>query len=137
MGIKILSFVLLVLVGASCTQGHCRRKQDAPGEAKPLETPAEAAASAKSGTPDARPTDRVMVYKYDGSLQCGGGKPISKDVMQKELNGVQVYSSVKKADGLMHIQVCGSNTGMANVYEIPAKDLKKAEAKGFKKWAFE
>ncbi len=124
----------LVIIGllGGCTQGHCRRKQDVPGQAKPVES-----APAATTPPEPRPNDRVMVYKYDGSLQCGKGKSVSVEAMQKELGGVQVYSSVKKPDGLMHIQVCGSGTGMANVYEIPAKDLKKAESKGFKKWDFQ
>ncbi len=63
------------------------------------------------------------------------GKPIALDTMAKELSGIQILSSVKKPDGLMHIQVCGSITGMANVFEIPARHQKAAEAKGFKKWS--
>jgi hypothetical protein len=115
----------------ACTQGHCRRKSEAPGAATPVE------AGDISGASATKASDRVFVYKYDGSLQCGMGKAIALDTMAKELNGIQILSSVKKADGLMHIQVCGSITGMANVYEIPAKYLKAAEAKGFKKWSFE
>ncbi|MES2962418.1 MAG: hypothetical protein V4760_00915, partial [Bdellovibrionota bacterium] len=45
----------------------------------------------------------------------------------------QVFSRDKRADGLMHIQVCGSPTGQINVYEIPVSALKEAEGKGFKK----
>jgi hypothetical protein len=123
----LITSVLLL----SCTQGHCRRKSDAPGAA----TPVESGDTAGAGTVKA--SDRVFVYKYDGSLQCGMGKAIALDTMAKELNGLQVLSSVKKPDGLMHIQVCGSITGVANVYEIPAKYLKAAETKGFKKWSFE
>lgn len=80
---------------------------------------------------------KVKVYKYDGSLQCNQGKAIPLEQMAKELKGVQVFSSQKKADGLMHIQVCGSPTGMANVFEILEGDLTKAEKFGFKKWTFE
>lgn len=125
----VFSFVILM---AACTQGHCRRKADVPGEAKPVEAPAPVPAETKASD-----KDRVMVYKYDGSMQCGMGKAVALDVMAKELQGIPVLSSVKKRDGLMHIQVCGSITGMANVYEIPAKFQKQAEAKGFKKWSFE
>lgn len=113
----------------ACTQGHCRRKAQAPGTAQPVES------GDASTTP--KGPDRIFVYKYDGSLQCGMGKPIALDTMAKELNGIQILSSVKKPDGLMHIQVCGSITGQANVYEIPARYQKAAEAKGFKKWSFE
>ena len=123
--------MIAFLVLTSCVQGHCRRQQDAPDKVKPLE-PTDATAPGKP-----TPSDRVLVYKYDGSLQCGMGKPVALDVMAKELTSITLYSSVKKPDGLMHIQVCGSPTGMANVFEIPAKSLKAAESKGFKKWSFE
>lgn len=131
MGVMKVSGLLLVgalLVG--CTQGHCRRKADAPATpAGPQADSGKTAAVASS--------DRVFVYKYDGSLQCGKGKPISLETMAQELAGIPIISSNKKTDGLMHIQACGSITGMANVYEISSKHLKKAEAKGFKKWSFE
>jgi hypothetical protein len=127
-----LTVLGLAFLLSACTQGHCRRKTDVPGEAKPVEAPAAAVAETKTSD-----KDRVLVYKYDGSMQCGMGKPLALDVMAKELQGIPVLSSVKKRDGLMHIQVCGSITGMANVYEIPAKFQKQAEGKGFKKWSFE
>jgi hypothetical protein len=128
---KIVWSCFLALALGACTQGHCRRKADVPGEAKPVDSPAAAADNKSSDN------GRLFVYKYDGSLQCGMGKAIPLEVMAKELQGITVYSSVKKRDGLMHIQVCGSITGMANVYEIPAKFQKQAEGKGFKKWSFE
>ncbi len=131
MGIRsAVSLVVLCGLIVGCAQGHCRRKQEAPQAPVAIDAP-----PTESKTTE-RTSDRVLVYKYDGSLQCGAGKAIPLDVMAKELNGIKIFSMVKKPDGLMHIQVCGSNTGMANVYEIPAKDLKRAEAKGFKKWEF-
>ena len=128
MGIKVIC-ALLVLAVVGCTQGHCRRKSDTPGAATPVD--------AGDAMNPSKATGRTFVYKYDGSLQCGMGKAIPLEVMAKELNGIPILSSVKKTDGLMHIQVCGSITGVANVYEIQAKYLKAAEAKGFKKWSFE
>lgn len=135
MGIKktFTLTAILISAGLGCTHGHCRHKQEVPQAAAPVEAAPEPATKAAADNGNGR----VMVYKYDGSLQCGGGKPVAVDVMAKELTGIQIFSSVKKPDGLMHIQVCGSATGQANVYEISAKDLKKAEAKGFKKWSFE
>lgn len=127
-----LSLVLAAFFAMSCTQGHCRRKSDAPGAATPVE-----AGDISGTTGAAKASDRIFVYKYDGSLQCGMGKAIPLETMAKELNGIPIISSVKKPDGLMHIQVCGSITGQANVFEIPAKYLKAAETKGFKKWSFE
>ena len=76
----------------------------------------------------------VLVSKPDGSLQCGMGKAISPEDMEKQLAGIKVISREKRSDGLMHVQVCGSPTGMLNIYEIPATSLKDAEAKGFKKF---
>jgi hypothetical protein len=130
MGMKLV-FFLGALLCVSCTQGHCRRQADAPAAAQPLPV----AAAETSSKPSAQ--DHVFVYKYDGSLQCGMGKPVAVETMEKELKGIPVISSVKKNDGLMHIQVCGSVTGKANVFEIPAKFVKQAESKGFKKWTYE
>ncbi len=78
----------------------------------------------------------VTVYKYDGSLQCGLGKAVPLEEMEKELEGIPVVSRVNRPDGLMHIQVCGQPTGQVNAYEIPENFLELAETKGFKKWAF-
>lgn len=119
--------LLMCFTVIACSEGHCRRKVDAPAMGS---LPADV-----STKPSAE--DRVFVYKYDGSLQCGAGKPVALEAMAKELQGITIFSSAKKLDGLMHIQVCGSTTGMANVYEIPFAAQKKAEAKGFKKWSFE
>jgi hypothetical protein len=82
---------------------------------------------------------RTKVFKYDGSLQCGKGKAVPVAEMQKELTAahIQVYSSANKPDGLMHIQVCGSATGRANVYEIDKTSLEAAKKLGYKEWTFE
>lgn len=133
MGIKT-SIAVWSLVGgvlAGCAQGHCRHKVDAP--ALPPASPQTGQADATSKS---KP-EHIFVYKYDGSLQCGKGKAIAPEVMAKELSGIQVFSSEKRSDGLMHIQVCGSITGKTNVFEIPASSLKQAESRGFKVWAFE
>lgn len=121
---------LVSLMLVNCTEGHCRRQVDAPEAAQPLAATGEAPGKLSD-------QDHVFVYKYDGSLQCGMGKPVAVEAMAKELQGIPVLSSKSKNDGLMHIQVCGSVTGKANVYEIPAKFVKQAESKGFKKWTFE
>ena len=131
MGIRAIIWVIFALNIIACTQGHCRRKAEAPGAPEQVGVTDTAAGAAKINS------DRVLVYKYDGSLQCGMGKAISLDQMAKELSGMPIHSSIKKKDGLMHIQVCGSITGMANIYEIPTTNLKQAESKGFKKWSFE
>ncbi len=94
------------------------------------------ATGASSGGPVSTTTQtsgNVFVFKADGSLQCGMGKAISAEDMEKELKGIKVFSRDKRPDGMMHIQVCGSPTGIINVYEIPAEKLSDAEARGFKK----
>ena len=132
MGTKLSFILLIAAVLAGCSHGHCRTKAEAPKPPQPVAASGEGAI-----TPKPINSDRVLVYKYDGSLQCGMGKAVSLDKMAQELGGIPIHSSQKKQDGLMHIQVCGSITGMANVYEIPVANLKQAEGKGFKKWSFE
>ena len=76
----------------------------------------------------------VFVSKPDGSLQCGQGKAMSLQEMEKQLGSIPVVSRENRTDGLMHIQVCGSPTGKVNVYEIPLEKLQEAETRGFRKF---
>lgn len=80
--------------------------------------------------------EHVFVYKYDGTKQCNMGQEITLEQMQKELDGIKVYSTAKRKDGLVRMTVCGADTGSANVYEIDKTEVKKAEEKGFKVWEF-
>ncbi|MBX7231602.1 MAG: hypothetical protein K1X29_05905 [Bdellovibrionales bacterium] len=91
------------------------------------------------GIPPKANARHVKVYKYDGSLQCGKGKLIPLEKMQLDLEQrkIKVFSSANLPDGLVHIQVCGSITGMANVYEISEENFIEAEKAGFKKWISE
>ena len=75
----------------------------------------------------------IEVAKYDGSLQCEMGRPVSLDEMEKELRAanIAVEGKAKKADGIQHPQMCGASTGMMNVYRIPRSDFEKARALGF------
>lgn len=79
-------------------------------------------------------TQRVFIYKPDGSQQCGMGEKIDLNEMKKELGKIEVFSQQNKHDGMMRIQVCGQPTGQCNVFEIPLKDLDQALKLGFKKW---
>lgn len=76
----------------------------------------------------------VFVAKSDQSIQCGGDG-VSLSDMEKELAGISIYSSEKKADGLTRITLCGSETGMFNVYEIAETDLEQAKNFGFVEWS--
>ena len=80
--------------------------------------------------------DTVFIYKYDGSLQCkkNSGTPLKQ--MEKKLGDIQIISSENRSDGLMRIQMCGTPTGQANVYEIQKVDLPKAQKRGFRSWTF-
>lgn len=125
---KFLVMSVLIVVG--CASGNCRSQRGAePVDGKKL---AEQSNRISVGT-----QERVKVFKYDGSLQCGMGKAVPVSEMAKELQGITVYSAENKPDGLMHIQLCGSPTGRANVYEIDKSALEEAKKKGFKEWTFE
>ena len=78
--------------------------------------------------------NRVQVYKYDGTLQCGMGGEIPLDEMAKELEtaDIEVIESRKGTDGLVHITVCGSSTGAINVYVINRGALPAVERLGYR-----
>ncbi|MEK2688764.1 hypothetical protein [Bdellovibrio sp. GT3] len=124
---KLITALIPVLILAACSHGDCRGEKKKTSQAE-----ATGAAVASSNT-----TDRVKVFKPDGSLQCGQGQKIAIAEMQKDLGTIQVYSSKNQNDGMMRIQVCGSPTGNCNVYEIDRKDLAAAQKAGFKEWLAE
>lgn len=76
---------------------------------------------------------KVRVFKPDGSKQCEKKGAVSVESMERELSGIPVFAKDKRSDGLMHVQVCGSPTGMINTFEIDLKNLKKAEERGFRR----
>jgi hypothetical protein len=75
----------------------------------------------------------IEVAKYDGSLQCEMGRPVSLEEMEKELRAasIAVEAKAKKADGIQHLRMCGASTGTMNVYRIKTVDWEKARALGF------
>lgn len=116
---QVILALSVVFVVMGCSSTHCRMK-----EFQALESQKE------------KKVKTVKIYRYDGTLQCGMGKRISIDDMQKELKEIPVLSSAHLNDGLMRIQLCGSPTGDANVYEIEETHLEKAKALGFREWTF-
>lgn len=125
----------LILVG--CSTKYCREPwRTYPKSEKASQVSESPQADPNPATPSEDVHRRVLVYKYDGSLQCEMGSGVSLDAMAKELKGITVYSKQRRHDGLMHAQVCGSRTGYANVYEISAKDLEEAQARKFQLWNF-
>lgn len=121
----------ILLVG--CSSSHCRKPS------QQMNALLEAKASGKrSQVPASLNEDgTVRVYKYDGSLQCGVAPSMALEDMVRELKGIEVIAQEKAHDGLMHVQVCGSPTGKANVYKIYGKDLAEAQQRGFQAWKFE
>ncbi|MEN0060204.1 MAG: hypothetical protein AAGB31_15300 [Bdellovibrio sp.] len=135
---RIATLLCWVLVLGACSHGNCQKQK--MNEQSQAATPKTVGASVEGEVPvmeKSSALDRVKVYKADGSLQCGQGKKIPLDEMQKELKGIKVHSSVNKNDGMMRIQLCGSPTGNCNVYEIERKDLEAALKAGFKEWVNE
>jgi hypothetical protein len=147
--VKTLALALFTMLFVACTTGPCRElrdqqaadAQDAAARANSpglnTDTPGVANQGGYVSETPSRPmaaTPTVMVYKPDGSLQCGMGKPIPVQEMEKQLQGIRVISRENRHDGMMHIQVCGAPTGMINVYEIPSSSLSEAESRGFKKF---
>jgi len=109
-------YFIFTLLFIGCVSGHCN----------------------KDGKPQTmnEKMSKVLVYKYDGSKQCEEATGKDLNDMSKELGSIKIYSSEKKNDGQIRIQVCGALTGMTNTYLIAQEDLEKAETFGFKKWDF-
>lgn len=122
----VLNLLIVGLLVVSCSTTHCRD----------LKSDSTVKSAASKIQESASVTEKVKVYKIDGSLQCGMGKPISLADMQKEFGDLKVYKSENKNDGMMRIQLCGSPTGQCNVYEIDRANLEAAVKLGFKEWLF-
>lgn len=129
MKFRLFLFALICFVLGACSHGNCRASKSHQEI-----TQGASGTQQEVSMKDSLNIDRVKVYKPDGTLQCKQGKLIPISEMQKELNGITVFSSESKNDGMMRIQVCGSPTGNSNVFEISRKDLEKAFEKGFKEW---
>ena len=118
-----------------CAQGHCRRQNQESTMPVNKQDPSP---KTKVNTRQLKVYKRrVLVYKYDESKQCQAWAGISLEEMEKELEPVKILSRKKKNDGLQRLQVCGSSTGIANVYEIYEDSLEHALKKGFHLWKFD
>lgn len=126
--------LLLTIVAVGCAQGHCRRlERKATIEGK--DSLNDQDTNLPQNTRQLKVyKKRVYIFKYDGTKQCQVQKGISLEKMKQELSPIEILSSQKKNDGFIRIQVCGSDTGNANVFEIYEDDLESALAKGFKLW---
>lgn len=134
------NFLLLILLSAlvgACSSSQCRKTASENFFAeKTKDLPQFQKQKAEKTGLGLGSTSWVRVYKNDGSKQCGMGVAITPKEMSKELRdrGIKVKSMKKQNDGLMRIQVCGSPTGMINVFEIQESNIKSAESAGFRKF---
>ena len=134
-----LTFGLIV---GCASGGNCRQQAEANQKKEQASGMDSSKKSSQEGTtvsPSANVStvDRVRVFKYDGSLQCGMGKAITPETMKSEFKDIVVHSAESKMDGLMHMQACGTITGQANVFQINKSQLAEAKKLGFKEWLWE
>ena len=128
---KNLGLGLLAFFAVACANGPCHslRHPELIQQTNPVAT-----GEVKEGGASVAGEGKVFVSKADGSLQCGMAKGDTPSEMEKQLEGIKVYSRENRPDGKMHMQVCGSPTGRVNVYEIPNASLAEAEKRGFKRF---
>lgn len=112
-----------------CTTGNCRSHQIEKEQEGGVMPPKE-----NKLIPAASVSDRVRVYKADGTLQCAQGVRVDIKEMQKDLKDIKIYKSFSENDGMLRIQMCGAPTGNSHVFEIDRDNLAKALALGFKEW---
>lgn len=137
---RVLSYIIIVLVFGTSLGGCASRPCRQPRSPELDQTVKQPAITSSATSPEGGSNGnenaplKVRVYKSDGSRQCErrGGKSV--EATERELAGIPVYHREKRSDGLMHIQVCGSPTGIINIYEIDSSNLKQAEERGFKRW---
>ncbi len=131
---KLYLIILFAVSAQACANSHCRYVREADAAKKTDAGPPVASPEAPVANIKTSSADRVRIYKFDGSLQCGLGHSQSLSQSQKTLASIRVYQSWKRHDGMMRVQLCGSPTGQANVFEIDRKDLPAAIQLGFKEW---
>lgn len=90
------------------------------------------------------PDKLVRVYRPDGSLQCGLGRPRTLKEDQQVLSalGGHVISAEKRTIPVQVLQVCGAPTGRANTYVIKAKEWQLilrsfVGPAGFAEWTYD
>lgn len=127
----ILAVATLCFIISACADKPCRECQPPINDSKVTATPGQTAPVLNTVP------DRIKVFKYDGTLQCGMGKLIPIEEMKKEFKEIKIYKAVSKSDGQMRIQLCGSPSGSAHIFEIDRANLSEVLNLGFKEWIFE
>ena len=122
-----LTASVALFAASGCVTGHCPHQ-------RPPEPPAAAPKGVTVATIGMPKGTTILVYKADGSLQCGMGQAISLAAMEPELRDLHVVARSKRSDGLMHIQACGQASGNVNAYEIPEMSWATAQRLGFRQF---
>ena len=81
---------------------------------------------------DAPAVASVWVKRSANAASCEGeGEPLA--LARKNLEGakVRILQEKRAGDGMMHIQMCGADTGEQNFFQIPKSELEQAKAVGF------
>jgi hypothetical protein len=126
-------FILSFFFAVACSTGKCREQRKT--EPNPAVSPATTTdIPAASPMATKTPAATVKVFKYDGSKQCEKSAGTDLETMAKQLGSIKIISQKKTSDGRMRIQMCGSDTGQINLYEISSSDLDAALKSGFKEW---
>ncbi len=118
---RVIFLVYLVIVSTSCVSGNCYEKKSRAISQKVLDNSSAS----------------VWIYKYTGKIGCSdSGKESTLKSMEKELEGIKVFKSERRHDGLIRIARCGISTGDANVYLIKRDRVDEASERGFHIWDF-
>jgi hypothetical protein len=131
--VKNILFFSLLFNLASCSSTKCHQKQENQNFIQHVKDLPEFKSKPKVSLKEGD-LDLISVYKSDGSLQCGEAKAENIENFQMELHthNIRYYKSLHESDGMIHIQACGTATGMIYVFEIQQKDQAAAEKLGYK-----
>ncbi len=76
--------------------------------------------------------EMVWVKRTANAASCEGeGEPLAVARKALEKAGVRVLQEKRASDGMMHVQMCGADTGALNSFQISKSELEKAKVAGF------
>jgi hypothetical protein len=76
--------------------------------------------------------ETLWIKRSANAASCEGeGEPLAIARKDLENNKIRVLQEKRAGDGMMHIQMCGADTGEQNYFQILKSDLEKAKAQGF------
>jgi hypothetical protein len=80
-------------------------------------------------------TGRIWVVKADGSKSCGAQAGMTPEQSMQELKkaGIKVHQHKAGQDGMMHMMVCGADTGNTVEALIDGENLPGASKLGYRR----